>query len=394
MEKQNLSDISSTIRGNAFSAYLMILVCIFLLFNTENKNINHPFVKAHVKAAFSLHIGFFVTYFIFISQQLFAEYSFWGISVADIIAKSILFFFLGLLVIWMYRALKWNSFHIIDTIYKQKSWNLLDINRDNSVDEKDKLGVIISYIPFIWLIHLWKYIDSPIINHATRINIFFSTLASLFWYFNFSSVFYLLLLWYSIFVVFIGINLFIRNELIELQIPKVLSFSDSESFFIILCKYIKNYFSNNDFITFNKLSEQYNKAKQEQQIVQNKEILNLPTNNLAKFLIYIPFINIIFLFIKDEKYKYHIRNALILNMILLIAILFDIFGSTSSWIYVFFIFPILFGIGQLKNNIAYKMPYVYWITKIFIKIKSIFIKTNQKIQQERKKEVEIIGKVK
>jgi hypothetical protein len=68
------------------------------------------------------------------------------------------------------------------------------------------------------------------------------------------------------------------------------------------------------------------------------------SNKIPKSLIYIPFINLIFLFKKDTKYTYHIRNACTLSLLLFIAIILDITGNISSNIYILFIIPFLFGI--------------------------------------------------
>jgi hypothetical protein len=65
MENQG---INSKIKANAVSAYLLLFVSLSFLFIKENDSLNHPFVKSHVKTAFTIHLLFLFTYIIFISS--------------------------------------------------------------------------------------------------------------------------------------------------------------------------------------------------------------------------------------------------------------------------------------------------------------------------------------
>lgn len=393
MTSQESSKISSTICGNAISAYLMVLVCIFLLFNKENSNINNDFVKAHVKTAFIIHIAFFITYYIFVSQQLFAKYDLFGTGLNDIIAKIILFFFLWLLIIGMYRAYSGKNYNISKDIYQKQSTKLLDVNHDGMANEKDKMTLILSYIPFLGFQQYGKYSHIPHIQTAVHSNLFFTTILVLLLYFDFSSLFYIWILLYSIFVVFISINVFVRDELVELYVPKILSPLHSYLFIVTLVGYLKNYFWKNEFQKFSCIRNTIYQNYNEEQKSLTNQYNKLPSNTIPKWCIYIPFINLIFLFKKDEKFSYHIRNGLTITLLLSGTIMADILWYISSHIYILFLFPLLFGIGKLNYQTVYKMPYISSLAEILLLLKNMFSKWVKKVNTERKKEVESIGKV-
>jgi hypothetical protein len=58
---------------------------------------------------------------------------------------------------------------------------------------------------------------------------------------------------------------------------------------------------------------------------EEKELILKKELKLPKFLIYIPIINLIFLFFKNTKYRFHIINGLIITLILIITIILSIF---------------------------------------------------------------------
>lgn len=50
-----MNEVSQKIRNNAMISYFLVFVCVTFLFS-KDKNVSHPFVKSHVKAATLLHI--------------------------------------------------------------------------------------------------------------------------------------------------------------------------------------------------------------------------------------------------------------------------------------------------------------------------------------------------
>ena len=56
-------ELHEKIKGNAISAYFLIGVSILFLWD-KGVYINHPFVRSHVKTAFSLHILLFAMLFL------------------------------------------------------------------------------------------------------------------------------------------------------------------------------------------------------------------------------------------------------------------------------------------------------------------------------------------
>lgn len=49
-----MQELNKKIIGNATAAYFMVFVSLCFLFSNK-ENVNHPFVKSHVKSAFALH---------------------------------------------------------------------------------------------------------------------------------------------------------------------------------------------------------------------------------------------------------------------------------------------------------------------------------------------------
>jgi uncharacterized membrane protein YfhO len=72
------------------------------------------------------------------------------------------------------------------------------------------------------------------------------------------------------------------------------------------------------------------------------EIKTLPELKLSKFLIYIPIINFIFLSQKENNYRYHIRNGIILSFVFIVVLNLIIFDIISGRWLIMFLFPICF----------------------------------------------------
>ena len=395
MENINYSDIDEKTAGNALSAYFLIFISWLFLFNKTNKYINNDFVKAHVLSSWIIHLCFIITYIIFINFSLFSWINFYGFWLNHIIAQWLFLWLFGLLVIWMYKAHNKKLFFAMDVISIIKKDKLIDINNDNTFDEKDKLTIILAYIPFLWFYNYPKYKTNSLIKNITKLNLIVSLILLLLYinlHYNLSN---LILLFYSIYVVFIWINLFVQNNIININLSKLPTINKLNILIKSTLTYLKNYFKENSkFKNFNNiLNEKTNNYKLEEEN-ETQELQKLKNTKLPKFLIYIPFINLVFLFSRKTAQKNHIANWLIITLILSIILTLDILNYYNTTIYILFIIPIIYWIWYSQTKLSYKMPFVYEIYEFLKKIIWIFLFRSKEINKIRKKDEVVNLKVK
>lgn len=389
-EKTNISDKSI---GNAISAYLMIFVSWLFLFNSTNKNINNKFVKWHTKSAWIIHLWFFITYIIFISNSLFSNIWILWIWLNIIITDLIFIWLLTLLIMWVYKAKNGLAFNISKNISISNKHTILDINGDWEITEEEKLTILLSYVPFVWFINYGKYSENNTIQESTRLNITISLIISLLYIFGHVNLANLLSLIYIILVSFIWINLFTRNELLQIKLPESFSPNKIHLLMIVWIKYLKNYFSEEKFKDFTSIK------KIEQEVLEEnkkKDIILLNTKKdlrPAKFLIYIPFINLIFIFFKNTKYSFHIINWVMITFLLSIFIIVSYFTNLNYDILLLSLFPILFGIWYSKYKLEYKMPIIFDLYNLLAKITWFVNFWTKKINEKRKEVNEVSLKV-
>lgn len=375
---------------NAISAYLLFIVSTTFLFVKENKLINNHFVRNHTKSAIFLHILAVLNYFIFIHFKFLDMFSVFGIWLNIIIADLGFFVIWAFMVMGIYKAYSSKEFSLWNTI-KTKNKAFLDITRDGKFWEKDKLTLIISYIPFIGYIMGSKYDNNKEIKNILRFNLFISaliTLIFLLWYKELTNLFSL---FYIVFIAFVWVNLFAREELINFRLPSIFSPNEKIKVQKTLLKYLKYYITWNfkDFTEVRKeVDEKYNFLEKK----ELDEIKVLEDIKINKKLIYIPIIWLITLFSKNTKQKFHIKNALVLNIFFIIFLVLCLLNYFSFKIFIILLFPICFGFGKLYKN-YYKMPYIYEIYDFFISLKNIFKKSKKDLDKKRNEVKEVSYKV-
>jgi len=387
MEDLNNSNIDTKTAGNALATYFLVFISWFFLFNKTNKYINNKFVTSHVKSSSIIHLWFLISYIVFIHYSLFASISFYGFWLNHIIAKWLFVWLLLLLIIWMYKAHNKKYFITWEIISIVNKKQLIDVNNDSKFDEKDKLTTLIAYIPLFGFYNYAKYKNSILIKNITKLNLIITTiLIALYisWSYNLSN---LILLFYSIFVVFIWINLFVQNSLINVNFSKLPTINKLNLLIKTTVSYLKNYYKNNpEFEDFNKiLISKTNNYKLENQ-KNEQELKKLKDTKLPNLLIYIPFINLIFIFSRKTAQKNHISNWLIITLILSVILIFDKFNYYNTNIYILFIIPIIYWIWYMQTRLSYKMPFIYELHKFLNNIFRIFLFRSKEINKIRKKD--------
>ena len=388
--KENYLDINDKIIGNAIVSYFIWLISFLFLFNKTNKYINNNFVKLHTKNAIIIHLLFLITYVIFISNSLLSSIYFLWIWINIIITNLIFIWLLILLIIWIYKSAKWLEYKIYKSwfISLSKQKNILDITWDGEISEKEKITIILSFIPFIWFINFAKYENNETIKNWTRLNITISLIISLlyiFWNINIVNIFSL---FYIIWVTFIWINLFTRNELIQIKLPKIFSPEKLYIYTISLKNYLLNYYFKNDsIINLSKIISNKTEKRKKENVFFEKFLNDQKDIKLPKFFIYIPIFNFIFLFFKNSRYKFHIINWILLSIIWIILwLLSNLWYINNNYSYLL-IFPILFWISYINNNIlSYRIPIIFDIYTLLFK-SFLFMKWKKKILNKKRNEI-------
>lgn len=383
-------NINNKIINNAITAYLMIFISWMLLLNKSNPYINNDFVKGHTKSSIIIHIMLIINYIIFISYKLL-----WNIDILwfslNIILANIIFVFIWIIFVnWIYHAYKWEEFKVWGFI-KKSNWISLDLNNDNNFDEKDKLNLLLSHIPFLWFI-VWSKIKNERVENILKLNLLISVILSLIYIFWHNNITNFISLFYIIFIVFSSVNLYVKEELITINLPYYFLPKWKIMLQKVLFKYFLNYFKW-DFKNFDTLKEnQINKDKEIEE--KDLEYLNwLNEVKLNKKLIYIPILNLIFLFQDENKHTFHIRNWIIISILIIISIILILLSIISSKWLLLFLFPICFWLGKI-DELNYKMPYIYEIYRFINYIKNIFKSSKKEISKRKKEVIEVNLKVK
>jgi hypothetical protein len=307
-----------------------------------------------------------------------------------ILANIIFIALIAIMIYWIYKASIWEHFSIW-LLFKASKNISLDINNDNKFDEKDKLTIVASYIPFIWYI-VWAKYDNKLIQNILTFNLFIwvvITLIYILWYWNVSTIFVLI---YIIYAVFVWVNLFARDELTNISLP----YYFSPNWKIILqkniIKYLRHYIKW-DFKEFDIITKESKLEKEESEKKESEEVNNLRSIKIPEFLIYIPIVNLFTIFLKENNYKLHIRNWLIITFISILISIFIILWYITAKVLLLVLFPICFGLGYIKTK-YYKMPYIYELFILFEKIKWLFIKSKKELKQKHNEVNEVNLQVK
>lgn len=376
-------NIDPKIKANAISAYLMIFVSLLFLFNKDNKYLNNDFVKSHTKTAFVIHLWFLLNYIIFVSFWLWASFGIFGFSLNLIIATIFflaLFFFL---LFWMYKAQSWYYYKIGELFKTVKIDKIVELNSSFNISEKDKLSIILSYVPILWYIVNWKYYKNNIIKNNIKINsysFFVICLFYIFWDYSLSTLF---LLFYIIFWVFSSLNLIINNKLIDINLSFLPSMSDLYLYYLSLRDYLSNYFKSKDFVPFLDVFKNRKEKYTKEELILEKELSKNKDLWKHSFLIYVPIFNFYFLRHLNSRFKIHIWNGFVISLVFIV-----LFFVSKEYI-LLLLFPLFFWTWYLKTRLAYKMPFLYFLFEMFIS-SCIFIKnsfTKAKKIKNTKKEV-------
>lgn len=380
------------IKNNAISAYLLFGISVIFLFIKNNKNIANDFVKWHTKSAIFIHFLMILDIIFFRFYKVWSGFFILNYEVSNIIFMWILIFLFLALFLWIYKAYKWETFSTKEIIKIKNEKNLLDVNKDWNFWEKDKLTIILSYIPFLWQIFSSKYDKHETIKEILKVNVFVTFILSLLFINNYNNLSQILLLIYFIFVAFIGVNLFSRSELVSINLPNYLKFSEICLHTKVLAIYLKKYLSWK-FIEYKIILEEKRKEEELKDLKIFEENKNLDDFKWPKKIIYLPIFNLFLIFFKKTKLETHKKNALTINFLLITAlILIFVFNIFSIKILILFLFPISYWIGNI-DKINYRIPLIYGIYETYTNFIKFFQKTKKFIKEKKNETNELKIKV-
>lgn len=365
------------IRSNAISAYLMIFLSVFFLVNKENPLIANNFVKSHTKTAFLIHVLFLFTVLIFLWFDFWVQIQIIWLWLNQIIASSILMAIFWVLLYGIHKAHKGEYFTIWEILNFSKTDKLVWVSTHSHFEEKDKLALILSLVPFFGYIVYGHHSENEMIKNLSKFNLITSLFISIVYVSWNPNIWLFLWLIYIIFTVFTSIILIGKNELMSIDLSKIPEFHDLEKYFVTSFRYLKWFFTKK-FTPYNDILEEVFTRWEKQNIADTKYIESLPEYKLPKLLIYLPIVNIFHIFyIKNKKY-FHILNGISLSVLFILSWFFFGVDNGSQFL---LLFPLFYWIGFLETNKTYKLPVIHkiasWWVKLWVTFKNIFSKTKE-----------------
>lgn len=385
-------ETNTKIINNAVSAYFLLFISSMFLVVKGNPYLNNNFVKNHTKVALLLHLSFLLYYILFISFWLISWISIFNYWLNHIVMSVLCIWTLWIMLYWIYKAHKWEMITVNDVIPKKWWENLIQISKTKVSDEKEKLTIMLSYIPFIWYLLYWKHYHNTNLININKINLILSLSITLLYIFWHSDLAVILTLIYIIFVVFVNIVMIIKDESIVPDLKNIPWIQEIITFIISAIKYIISYTKDKDFKDYKIILL---KEREKIENYENKfsEILSESIDIKHKRLIYVPFVNLIFIKRSDSKYKLHIANSYILT-ILLIALWITYFSfDLNNKTQLLLLFPFFYWAWYI-NRLWYKMPIIYEIYSSYKSIISFIKNTYNKIMKIKKTEKSVNLKVK
>lgn len=323
------------ILNNATIAYLFM--GYFMLKKVWNQSINNDFVRSHAKSAVFLNSLMILVYFIFIWLWFLDNLYFLGIWLNHILASILIISLFITSFVWMHKAQNWKEFNIKYGTAKKADISFIKAK----INEEEKVKLIVSLIPLLW--KLLAKNDNSWIIHNKKISSLAYIIIFILILLNAQNSLFIFSLIYSIFLVFVGLNLFIRDELFIFW-KKIPSLDSIRNYLIAGIKYILLIITWK-FQNFSDILKNINTRS------ENTYEKEAP----LKYAIYFPIINFIFLRFLKTKQRKHIFSWLILTFLSIIIYLIDAIPNAYQFIILYFIFVWLENIED-EN---YEMPFIY-----------------------------------
>ena len=357
-----MEEINKKIRGNASISYFMVLISISFLFS-KDPNVSHPFVKSHVKSAFTLHL-LLIWVFIVMSYPFLESVRFVGYSLNSIITAVLAIGLFAGILYGMYMASSGKEITLWEIFYKvwvSKKMTRLESSQMNDDDIKAKL--ITAHIPFIGYMMSYENKNIPHMRDVIKLNFLLVCISVIIFILGYTSLSSMLILGYTIWSVFVGTRLVLDNHITTPNLEYIPNVEEKYILQKSIYSYIKQTLAWAKDISFEKIQKEQ----------QNKRALSIK-NELS---------------ISQSWKSIFIKNSVILFLLFIICA--AVFGLQSK-ILLLFLFPASYLIGY-KSMDWYMLPYIYDIYILFRtiknKIRSIFSATRRMQKTEIKETVTI-----
>lgn len=366
-----MQNIHPKIRANALSSYLFIGINWAFLLVKDNEYIANDFVRSHTKTALTIHLLLGLNVLIFVWYNALPYLSLLWYSLGDIIAITLCIIGTATMVLWAYKAHTGQYFSLKKWTPLSAPKQLLDLNGDTRINEKDSLTLILHHIPFIGSYLYGKHAKLKTIQNIATLNIWVTLLTLIIYINGNTSLASLISLLYLIYVAFVWVNLITNHTLILIKSSLLVSPYQLRIIVITSILYLKKYFSKDDFVLFKKLKSDVSHQEELETIRQEKKLQHIPQQ---QFL---------------QRYHIHIRGYIILAVLGLCIVL----GGLSGWWFWMILLWVVSILWHKQHQLAYTTPFIYDILSIsqtlFQYIKNIWSQTRDLHNKEENKHTKI-----
>lgn len=371
-----MPEINNKVKWNALISYFMVVVNLGFLMS-KNPDVSHPFVKHHVKSAFTLHLLLLGMFFI-MSYPFLDGISLLWYSLNTLITIALSMSIFAGMLYGMLQAHRGKTATLGEMFGAAGvSKNMLQNKKTEEISEEDQSALILCHVPFFGYIIYPKYKKLPHISDIIKINFLVTLLACFILIAGYISLASIIMLAYTIWSVFNCSKLVISKEISTPDLSMIPSMQESYLMLISALAYSGNSMKKNTFVPFRKILEEKAANTFEQEKENLEKIKSLPKGKFPGVILYIPILNIIWIFSMKTRDAYHAKNGLVLTVVFLVMCF--VFYRNSD-VFLLLLFPVCFWIWYLQRK-AYQMPYVYdiyaFIAWILWKIGSIFSKTRK-----------------
>ncbi len=364
---------------NAIICYCFLWPVIWLA--RKNPNFSHPFIQGHARRSTLIFATAWVIWILFI-------FALWPIthwSIGPFILYDILLFvlvvlFLGVLIWHAFRAYKGEfadevQFHSIQKLHETT------ISEMGILSEREKIIIILSFIPFLGI-----WISSRFPQMMTKQGESISTwalgviLVISIWFHEWYTTGLIVTLWYILFVVTLGVQLFVGGKWIEMHILRLLpEIGELNMKITILYLYSIEIFK---MIIWKQNTRSYRDLSEE--LLSQKESATPSAFLFSPMLIGIPILNIVTIpsFFMERFVLW--RHALLQGYLISIFVWLTLYFSWNPlWIVVLLI-PSVYLLSYLPSNTSSSSPIIGILANILNTLSFGFFSGKEKIKNLKK----------
>ena len=381
--------LDQKIVNNAVSAYFFLgpVLLLCLTFNKWSKYINHSFVRGHAQTSTVIILAFWLIFYALSYVSILWTISLFWYDFYYITRTVIALCVFACLVYGAFKAHQRQEFSVVDLWKLTHTWKYVQLQSNTVKREQDKTILVLSFIPFVGYMLYPRYEKHATIRSVNKINLY-SFLIIIYLYVsghnNFAT---LLLLLYIIYATYTAIQLYANNKIKVLNLENIWSVEEMYIRAKALTLYLYEYTKRSPQFREYSLYLKIERAKVRKQQTLTKQKLETKKDiPFPAWLLYIPFINLIGLKFLDSKYKTHIINGMVVNLLLIWIWLLTWFNN-AYWLFI--LFPISYGIANLKH-IAYRFPVIYDIWKVQMQAWQKTKAFAQDINERRKTNKEVV----